>query len=214
MPRGMTVTVTPQRGRTFTNNGQMFIEECYACGITFAMPDDYQAHRKRLKDTFYCPSGHGQSYIRSEADELRREVENKQRALDAAFDRLNAEKAEHAKTERERRRIVKRVEAGVCIGCNRTFQNLAQHMASEHVDAPDGGGFPALATVMLVHKRAGYGWGARKDGSHIVKCGTQRVPLVRAVTRWKDVTCADCLRDPGAPGVAVRVALKAETVRE
>lgn len=192
----VTTYVGKLRGSEFTvYSGDLITETCYSCGILFAFPVEWRKNRLNDKATWYCPNGHQQHYTGpTEADTLRAEVAKQKRATDAALDRLNAEKAAHEVTEKERRRIVKRVEAGVCIHCNRTFTNLAKHMNSAHVEPPEGGGIEQIVTAMLVHKMYGRGWGARGDGSHYVRCGAQRVPTVRAAWFWRDVTCEECIK--------------------
>jgi len=31
---------------------------CYACGITFGLPAEFDQHRRDDKNTWYCPNGH------------------------------------------------------------------------------------------------------------------------------------------------------------
>jgi Fe-S oxidoreductase len=45
-----------------------------------------------------------------------------------------AQKAAKTRIKNDRDRIKTRVANGVCPHCNRTFQNLARHMASQHPD--------------------------------------------------------------------------------
>lgn len=84
--------------------------------------------RARLKlngEWFYCPNGHRQHYTQSESDRLRG-------LLDEANRSKTQLAANYAALQREHNRVTKRVSAGVCPCCNRTFQNLARHMASRH----------------------------------------------------------------------------------
>lgn len=111
---------------------------CYKCKSQMWIPDalNDSALRKRGGDGiwFYCAYGHGQHYTEGETEEqkLRRER-----------DRLNqrlAEKEDEIKSLEGRRRaavgqvtkIKNRVGHGVCPCCNRTFENLARHMTSQH----------------------------------------------------------------------------------
>lgn len=98
---------------------------CCNCGIVFALPTTLKARLRTTGGSFYCPLGHGQHFTETEVSRLRDLLEeaNKQNT------RLADECARHM---RERKRIEKRVHAGVCPCCNRTFQNLARHMASKH----------------------------------------------------------------------------------
>jgi hypothetical protein len=50
--------------------------ECYKCGILFSVSKEFDDNRRKDKMTFYCPNGHGQSYIKS-TEEILREKNNK-----------------------------------------------------------------------------------------------------------------------------------------
>lgn len=117
-------------------------EICYHCGIEFGVPAQYQKTcMADSKKTFYCPNGHGQVYRESEADKLRRELNiAKQQAArrDDEIRQIN-EAAAWAKKQAASFRGVatklkKRVKAGTCPCCNRTFSALAQHIATQHPD--------------------------------------------------------------------------------
>jgi hypothetical protein len=134
-----------QRGQTFAANIEMYVEECCNCGVTFAMTMDF--HNEKLRDrnnhnrrSFYCPNGHAQWYTgETEEQKLKRELKQarEQAEREAGWRRSAEKRATH---ERNRAngykghatRISKRVKAGVCICCNRTFQDLASHMATKH----------------------------------------------------------------------------------
>jgi hypothetical protein len=98
---------------------------CCACGMVFAMPESLIARRKSDGKSFYCPSGHVQAFVQSEAQRLRA-------LLDQANRRNTELAAECTRVTREKQRIEQRIAAGVCPCCNRTFQNLARHIASKH----------------------------------------------------------------------------------
>lgn len=112
---------------------------CCKCGVLFAFPDALDTQMRKNGETFYCPTGHPQWYGKSEADKLRDQLAEKQRLLDnsvrrteiaeAAEQRANAAKA---KAERSLKKTTTRIAAGVCPCCNRTFQQLARHMANKH----------------------------------------------------------------------------------
>jgi len=122
--------------RTMTYTGELIITSCW-CGIRLAIPQDLYNEAKRIEKSIYCPLGHTFIYSNTTAKEnvrLRRE-------LDDAYTRLT-----HTRDERdfERRRVIaykgvigktkKRIAAGVCPCCTRTFQNLAKHMSTQHPD--------------------------------------------------------------------------------
>lgn len=131
------------RGLTMTVEQKLITETCCNCGILFAMTEDFKKDRleKRPNDkSFYCPRGHPQHYLgEREEDKLRREV-NSLRQNKAYLEDRRKEAEERAEHERRRAngykghatKITKRAKAGVCPCCNRTFQQLARHMATKH----------------------------------------------------------------------------------
>lgn len=124
---------------TYTESTVLVAETCPACGVLFAMP---QTLNKELRDTgatFYCPTGHSMSYGKGNNAKLRDELERAKRQLENSrtYGRAIADQKEAA--ERSNRalrgantKLRKRVAAGVCPCCQRSFQNLARHMAGQH----------------------------------------------------------------------------------
>lgn len=133
------------RGQTFSAAIDMVVEQCCNCGVTFAMTKDFKDEKLKYRDnhnrrSFYCPNGHPQWYLgETEEQKLKRELaqtENDKKW----YERRYKEESQRADHERHRAngykghatRITKRVKAGVCICCNRTFKDLAAHMATKH----------------------------------------------------------------------------------
>lgn len=116
---------------------------CGDCQIPFAIPSNMQTERRRDGKGFYCPNGHVISYHETEYDRLLREKAELERRV--ASEQENA-RAAHAATTTAKRsaaaargqvtKIKKRVHNGVCPHCNRTFANVARHMASKHAEVP------------------------------------------------------------------------------
>lgn len=108
-------------------------EHCYKCGVPFGMTRDYRNRRLSDRATFYCPSGHGQVYTgKSEEQKLREEVERQKQMREAEEARRLRVEGERDQVARAHNRMRVRVMNGVCPCCNRTFQNLMQHMKTEH----------------------------------------------------------------------------------
>ncbi len=112
---------------------------CYKCGIPFSFPQHFDTRRREDKQSFWCPNGHSQAFVESEADRLRNELAKKERELE--FQREQRGYADKRADREERRRIAlkgqltkvkKRIQNGVCPCCKRTFQNLLRHMHSQH----------------------------------------------------------------------------------
>jgi hypothetical protein len=102
------------------------VTECCVCGIAFAVPARFKQVLQETHRTFYCPNGHGQSYLgQTEVERLRDKLKTQNSELEVRTRALlNAQVAEA--------KLRKRIAGGVCPCCNRTFQNLARHMSAKH----------------------------------------------------------------------------------
>jgi|HubBroStandDraft_2_1064218.scaffolds.fasta_scaffold21822_5 hypothetical protein len=118
-------------------------ETCYECGVEFASP----VLAKRLEDgkSFWCPNGHSQHYLKTTSQRLREELaaekaRREQAERDVEWQRAEKRKAEDAavRAKSALKRVEKRVNAGVCPHCNRTFQQLARHMQCKHAEIVGG----------------------------------------------------------------------------
>lgn len=137
------------RGHTITAQVELHTEECCRCGITFAMPADFK--RGCLDNpgrAFYCPAGHAQHYAgKTEAQQQKERADKLARQLDAARAQVVAAEDQAAAAERSARalravntRTRRRIAAGVCPCCRRSFQDLGRHMSSQHPDYAGGEG--------------------------------------------------------------------------
>lgn len=107
---------------------------CGQCGIEFDVPQHFyrECRERGEKKTWYCPNGHPRVYGESDSDRLQRRLDRaiqEQARLDQEL-REAEERAE--KAERREARLKKRIHAGVCPCCSRTFTNLARHMKTKH----------------------------------------------------------------------------------
>jgi hypothetical protein len=116
-------------------------EECYKCGITFAVPAYFhrQCKEQGKAKEFFCPNGHGQVYMDGEVEKLRKQIELEKKNAEWFADRLKRSQSKELMTEYRRRaaqgqltKIKKRVGDGVCPCCRRTFSNLQRHMHNQH----------------------------------------------------------------------------------
>jgi hypothetical protein len=115
-------------------------QTCCVCGVHFAFDSDVVAKLKRTGDGFYCPNGHNLIFIgETETDKLKRELSSalNDRAyfrdrLDETAAELTTKKRLYTRTKNELTKVKTRIAAGVCPDCNRTFQNVARHMATKH----------------------------------------------------------------------------------
>lgn len=113
---------------------------CGECGCAFGMTEHYIDCRRRDHRTWYCPNGHARAYLGENTEEKLRRERNELKQRLAYKDDMIREAEERATHERNRAngckghatRITNRAKAGVCPCCNRTFQQLARHMATQH----------------------------------------------------------------------------------
>lgn len=118
----------------FSLNVTFRTETCYKCGVPFAAPSYFFVKREEDHATWFCPNGHGQVFSgESEAEKNARLLREEQERHKRTLARENETIAEKQKLERK----LKRVQRGTCPECNRSFTNLARHMACKHAATPD-----------------------------------------------------------------------------
>lgn len=116
------------------------------CGHITFLSDEHIAERCRDHKSFYCSTcGRSNHYpgesdleslerqlttVKDQRDTSRRITRTVRHERDAVKRSLTAHKGHTT-------RIKKRIAAGVCTCCNRTFKNLARHMANKHPDYKD-----------------------------------------------------------------------------
>lgn len=113
---------------------------CYACKVSFWIEEGHHARlRADTTQHFYCPNGHRQHYVTSEADKLRRERDLLAQRIAEKDDALTLQRNRIARVEKRLSatkgvitRIKRRVGNGICPCCNRSFENLARHMQHQH----------------------------------------------------------------------------------
>jgi len=130
----------------FPDSSEFKRTECSVCGIPYYLPKSYlearyaQRNGSKPEDrSWRCPNGHSQTYTESEFDQVRRERDRLKQ--DNARLEDNARAAERGREAAERRytQALKRVGAGTCPCCNRSFSALAEHMRQVHPEhAPKG----------------------------------------------------------------------------
>jgi hypothetical protein len=114
---------------------------CANCNVPFGMTGDYISRRRKDGDGFHCPNGHANVFRDSEADKLRKQLDNARLRMewaeqDAKRARESLEVAQRSKAayKGQLTKLKNRVSKGVCPCCNRTFANLAKHMGTKHPD--------------------------------------------------------------------------------
>ena len=135
-------------GEKFHGESEFVIVSCSCCGIPYAIPDMLDKSAKRYRGDrpngwrLHCPLGHNWWYVGETSEQQARRLLREEREhLASLRARLDQEKA-HSKAMKgvatRRKKQLLRVKAGVCPCCNRTFQNLARHMAGQHPDYDPG----------------------------------------------------------------------------
>lgn len=124
---------------TFTGTFEPIECGVVGCGIYFGISPSL--HR-RMRDEgvhVHCPNGHNISYCESALDKVKKRLAQETHAAEQArADRdFHRELAKHhersARTIRgHHTRLKRRVAAGVCPCCHRSFQDLARHMGGKH----------------------------------------------------------------------------------
>lgn len=110
--------------------------ECCNCHTIFAMTTDMEKQRRNDKLLFYCPAGHSQYFPgRTEADRLKSQLSLAEN--NATYHRERAAHLEHSRnaTKGAMTKLKKRINAGVCPHCSRSFKSLRDHIAHMHPDA-------------------------------------------------------------------------------
>lgn len=121
---------------TFTEIGTYTTLYCSECGIGMGLPPGFESQRRSDRKTFYCAWGHAQ-WFPGKTDEQRiAELKAQVASKDDLLQSVRAENEKRYRLQRaaegKTRALKKRVAAGVCPCCTRTFQNLAQHMKTKH----------------------------------------------------------------------------------
>lgn len=114
--------------------------DCPTCGVVFALTEGYAERRQSDGRSFWCPNGHaGINYGKSTAERLRDDLERAQRTANREGQwRIQAEReAEAARRSTiaykgHLTRIRRKIAAGVCPCCRRSFSNVQRHIAGRH----------------------------------------------------------------------------------
>lgn len=114
------------------------IVSCYTCSLRFGITSElYRRVVTNAVGSVYCPACGSMTCWRESEDQKRiKQLEQKLQweAQNAATQKAARVKAEASlvATKGVVTKLSKRVSAGVCPCCNRTFKQLAQHMENKH----------------------------------------------------------------------------------
>lgn len=113
---------------------------CYKCGLIFAVPTPtYNRWVDDSSKMWFCPMGHEQHFVEGAKQRLEKELASEKKRHEWTAQALDTARKSRDQQERRARaykavatKTKKRIGNGVCPCCNRTFQNLMNHMKSKH----------------------------------------------------------------------------------
>ena len=121
------------------SGGDIVVVTCGSANVPIALTRHQYDLFRTNGESFYCSLGHKHSWSVSENDRLKQRLTEAQEVANAATERQRqAEQRALDATARARTaetalgRATKRVHAGVCIHCHRSFLNVQRHMATKH----------------------------------------------------------------------------------
>lgn len=111
------------------------IESCPTCFVRYAVPVEVLNRRYQDGGAWYCPNGHRVVYTESEVHKLQRQLSDAQERANSSAELERIARGELRTTSKELRNLKRRVNAGICPHCHRTFQQLQRHIHSKHPEA-------------------------------------------------------------------------------
>lgn len=109
------------------------------CGRVFGITEATDRWMREKGGVIHCPAGHRISYGKSNEQELRDQLARERQILEQTQARLETVRSQRDHQERRAQtykghltRTKKRIAAGVCPCCHRTFQALSRHMKNQH----------------------------------------------------------------------------------
>jgi hypothetical protein len=130
---------------TFVDGIKLTVETCWVCGTVFAMATPYANWARDNGKGFYCPKGDHLGYGEGTVQKLEKQLAKEKHLREQETARLR-DAVTHVQNERSCveaslrstkgvvTKLKKRVAAGVCPCCTRSFANLGRHMKSKHPD--------------------------------------------------------------------------------
>lgn len=108
---------------------------CGECGGTYAINERYRQQKYNHGDSWNCPYCKvSWGYEKGELTRTKEALEAEKRRHQETLSRANAAEQARIVAERATARLKKRVSAGTCPCCKRTFSQLSKHMANKHPD--------------------------------------------------------------------------------
>lgn len=129
-------------------NTELKIMQCGGCGIWYAIPERFHQTCYDQGGSWYCPNGcyrgysEGNVYKQLEKEKaLRKQAEylshKRFHAVERANERADVAERRRAAQKSATTRLKNRIKAGECPCCNSHFEQLAEHMKTQHPDYPE-----------------------------------------------------------------------------
>lgn len=105
---------------------------CNGCGVDYGLERGYLNDHEETRATFHCPNGCRRAFTQSTADLLRKRLAREEAQHDQTRADRDHKEAQRRAEKAAKTKLKKRVAAGVCPCCKRSFENLARHMKGQH----------------------------------------------------------------------------------
>ena len=171
---------------------ELRVMQCGTCGVWHAIPQHMFDEYRRQGGFWHCPNGHQRGWEegteKTEIAKLQRAVEAERQAkLRERVRAIDAE-AETAQVQRSHNKMRRRISAGTCPCCRRTFQNLYDHMRKQHPDFGNPQTFKAVRELFgLTQAQVAKELGIPAAYVSLYECGkpvTQRA--ARLMSEWME----------------------------
>ena len=109
---------------------QIVAHWCAGCGLPYGLPEGFIEQRRDDHKSWTCPNGCSRHFPAGKTDKQKlADAEHRELALK---DQLSAAIRDAETTRAALLRDRARFAAGVCVCCNRSFDNVRRHMATKH----------------------------------------------------------------------------------
>lgn len=129
---------------TFVTSVELTTINCGCCGGTYAINETYREKAYKASSSWtcpYCKVGWGYAAKNGETEQLKKklaDLEKQNKSITERAEYLQKE-GDHFRKSRDAikgqlTQVKKRIHAGVCPCCNRSFLNLVRHMQIKHAE--------------------------------------------------------------------------------
>jgi DNA-binding transcriptional regulator YiaG/DNA-directed RNA polymerase subunit RPC12/RpoP len=101
------------------------------CNVPFAMSKSHYDKRRSDQKNWWCPNCGSRRHFIGRTEEQKK-IDSLKADLNSTRRELNMERTDRRDAQKKYTRIRTRVQQGQCPCCDKKFENLRDHMASEH----------------------------------------------------------------------------------